>query len=216
MLLAGPLYVGPLSAEAKWEKEIAAFEKIDTEKELKKSMGGIIFTGSSSIRMWKTLQADFPNHRVVNRGFGGSQLADSIEFADRILIPRKPRMIVLYAGGNDLNAKKEPDQVVADFKAFVAKIREKLPETEIAYISIAGNPARWGQIEKVREVNRRIEAITKEEKGLKFIDVHSKMLGPDGLPKPEIFLPDRLHMNEKGYAIWKEVVAPFLGHPDRE
>ena len=213
-ILLALLLAVPLHAESMWEKDIAAFEKADAEKSIEK--GGIVFTGSSSIRMWSSLEEDFPKHRVVNRGFGGSQIADSVEFADRFIIPREPRLIVLYAGGNDLNAKKEPDQVVADFKAFVAKIREKLPQTEIAYISIAGNPARWGQLEKVREVNRRIEAITKEEKGLKYIDVHSKMLGPDGLPKPDIFLKDRLHMNEKGYAIWKEVVAPFLGKPDRE
>src|SRR5829696_6622990 len=206
------LVAAPLHAESKWEKEIGAFEKADTDKAPAK--GGILFTGSSSIRMWKTLQEDFPNHRVINRGFGGSQIADSTELADRFIFPHEPRLIVFYAGGNDLNAKKEPDQVIADFKAFVAKIRSKLPDTQIAYISIAGNPERWGQLEKVKEVNRRIDEFTKEEKGLTFIDVFSKMLGPDGLPKPDIFLPDRLHMNEKGYAIWKEVVGPFLGKPD--
>jgi lysophospholipase L1-like esterase len=202
----------PATAASKWEKDIAAFEKADAAKPPVK--GGILFTGSSSIRMWKSLEEDFPQHRVVNRGFGGSQIADSTQFAERFIFPHEPRLIVLYAGGNDLNAKKTPDQVVADFRAFVAKVRTELPETEIAYISVAGNPARWGQLEKVKEVNRRIEEITKQEKGLKYIDVFSRMLGPDGLPKPDIFLPDRLHMNEKGYAIWKEVVEPFLGKPD--
>jgi lysophospholipase L1-like esterase len=210
--LAALLIAVPSYAESKWEKEISAFEKADAEAPADK--GGILFTGSSSIRMWKTLKEDFPHHRVINRGFGGSQIADSTEFADRFIIPHEPRLIVFYAGGNDLNAKKEPDQVVADFKAFVAKIRSKLPNTEIAYISIAGNPARWAQVEKVKEVNRRIEAYTKEEKGLKYIDVFSHMMGEDGMPKPDIFLPDRLHMNAKGYAIWKEVVGPFLGKPD--
>lgn len=208
----------PLSAEtkpavSKWEKEIAAFEAADTAKPLEK--GGIVFVGSSSIRMWKTLEKDFPKHRVVNRGFGGSQISDSTEFAERILFPHEPRLIVLYAGGNDLNAKKTPDEVVAAFEAFIAKVRTKLPNTEIAFISIAGNPSRWGQIEKVKEVNRRIEEITKKGDKLTFIDVFPKMMGADGLPKPDIFLADRLHMNAKGYAIWTEVVAPFLGAPDR-
>lgn len=204
----------PLEAASKWEKEIAAYEAADAKQPAEK--GGIIFVGSSSVRMWKTLKQDFPNHNVVNRGFGGSQIADSTEFAERILVPREPRLIVLYAGGNDINAGKEPDQVVADFEAFVKKIRSKLPNTEIAYISIAGNPKRWAQVEKVKEVNRRIEEITKKEKGMKFIDVYSKMLGEDGQPKPDIFLADKLHMNEKGYAIWKEVVLPYLGKPDRD
>ena len=129
---------------------------------------------------------------------------------DRIVVPYAPQMIVLYAGGNDINAGKSPDRVVADYEAFVAKVRSKMPDVEIAYISIAGNPARWAQIEKVREVNRRISEIVKAGKGLKFINVHDAMLGEDGQPKPDIFVADRLHMNEKGYAIWKEVVGPFL------
>jgi lysophospholipase L1-like esterase len=207
------LVAAPLHAESKWEKEIVAFEKADAEHAPAK--GGIVFVGSSSIRMWKTLADDFPNHRVLNRGFGGSQISDSIELADRLIFPYEPRLIVFYAGGNDINAKKEPDQVVADFKTFVAKVRAKLPDTEIAYISIAGNPSRWAQVEKVKEVNRRIEEFTKEEKGLKFINVFPHMMGEDGLPKPDIFLADKLHMNAKGYAIWKEVVLPYLGKPDK-
>ena len=97
---------------AKWEKEIAAFEASDREQPPKK--GGIVFIGSSSIRLWKTLAEDFPRHNVLNRGFGGSEVEDSVHFADRIVIPYAPRMIVLYAGGNDINAGKSPDRVSAD------------------------------------------------------------------------------------------------------
>jgi lysophospholipase L1-like esterase len=204
-----PLHAAP----DKWEKEIARIEaSIASEKPAK---GGIVFVGSSSIRLWKMLKSDFPLHSVVNHGFGGSQIEDSTYFADRIIFPLEPRLIVLYAGGNDLNAKKTPDQVVADYEAFVAKVRAKLPNAEIAYISVAGNPARWAQVEKVKEVNRRIEEITKKDSKQKFINVFPHMLGEDGTPKPDIFVADRLHMNEKGYAIWKEVVLPFLGPPDK-
>ena len=203
----------PLLADpAKWEKEIAAFEKADAAKAPEK--GGIVFVGSSSIRMWKTLAADFPEHHVLNRGFGGSEMEDSVAFVDRIVLPYEPKMIVVYAGGNDLNAKKTPERVFTDFKAFVAKVRAKMPEVEIAYISIAGNPARWAQVDKVKEANRLIEEYTKQEKGLKFINVFPAMMGPDGTPKPDIFVKDNLHMNEKGYAIWKEVVTPFLPKPE--
>ena len=193
---------------AKWEKEIVALEKKNAAEAPPK--GGIIFIGSSSIRMWETLKEDFAGLPVINHGFGGSQISDSTHFADRLIFPYEPKMIVMYAGGNDLNAKRSPDEVVADFQAFVAKIRSKLPEAKIAYISVAGNPARWAQVEQVKEVNRRIEKITKEEKGLMFIDVFQHMLGPDGLPKADIFLPDKLHMNEKGYALWKELVGKAL------
>ena len=166
--------------------------------------------GSSSIRLWKTLAQDFPGLPVLNRGFGGSEVADSVQFAERIVIPYAPRQVVLYAGGNDLNAGKPVEKVIADFKEFAGKIRAALPDAEIDYISIAGNPARWAQVEKVKAVNSAIEAWIKEQPRMKFIDVFSQMLGADGLPKPEIFGEDKLHMNAAGYAIWQEVVGPFL------
>lgn len=193
---------------AKWENDIATFEKADREHPPEK--GGIVFVGSSSIRLWKTLAQDFPGLPVLNRGFGGSEVADSVNFAERIVIPYAPRQVLLYAGGNDLAAGKSPEKVIADFKEFAGKIRAALPDAEIDYLSIAGNPSRWGHVEKVRAVNSAIEAWIKEQKGMKYIDVFSKMLGADGLPKPEIFVEDKLHMNAAGYAIWKEVVGPFL------
>jgi lysophospholipase L1-like esterase len=202
--LIAPVFADP----AKWTKEIAAFEKADAEKPPPKN--AVFFIGSSSIRLWKTLAQDFPESTVVNRGFGGSEIEDSVAYVERVVLQYAPRMIVLYAGGNDINGGKSPDRVVADYEAFVAKVRAKMPDVEIAYISIAGNPARWAQIEKVREVNRRIAEIAKAGKGLKYINVHDAMLGADGQPKPDIFVADRLHMNEKGYAIWKEVVGPYL------
>jgi lysophospholipase L1-like esterase len=198
---------------AKWEKEISAFETADQAHAPEK--GGIVFVGSSSIRLWKTLAEDFPHHRVINRGFGGSELTDSVFYADRIIFPYQPRMIVLYAGGNDINAGQSPEKVFADFKAFVEKIRTRLPDADIAYISIAGNPARWAQVEKVRAANGMIEEFTKDKPHLKFINVFPRMLGDDGLPRPGIFVADRLHMNAEGYKLWTEIVAPFLPAPDR-
>jgi lysophospholipase L1-like esterase len=202
----------PLAGFAKWEKEIAAFEQRDRETPPPKH--GIVFIGSSSIRKWTTLAEDFPHHHVLNRGFGGSEMKDSAHFADRIVLPYEPRMIVVYAGGNDLNAHKTPEQVLEAFKAFVAKVRAKLPETPIAYISIAGNPKRWAQVEDVKRANALIEAFTKEQPGLKFIDVFHPMLGADGLPRPEIFSSDLLHMNPEGYKLWTEIVGRYLPEPD--
>src|SRR6185503_7297688 len=103
--------------------------------------------------MCTKLAQDLPEYRVINRAFGGSQIADSIYFADRIVIPYEPSVIVFYAGGNDINAKKSPETVFNDFKEFVKKVRAELPATKIAYISIAGNPARWYQVDQVREAN---------------------------------------------------------------
>jgi lysophospholipase L1-like esterase len=188
--------------------EIQAFEVSD--KTNAPSLGGIVFVGSSSIRLWKTLNQDFPGHPVLNRGFGGSEIMDSIYFADRIIIPYRPRLVVLYAGANDINAGKAAEQVFGDFCALVAKIHAVLPQTRIAFISIAGNPARWAQVDRVREANRRIERYCATDLRLVFIDVFSHMLGPDGLPRPDLFVEDRLHLNEKGYAIWRELVKLHL------
>jgi len=198
---------------AKWEKEIAAFEEKDRENPPPK--GGIVFVGSSSIRKWTTLAADFPHHQVLNRGFGGSQLIDSVHFADRIVLPYEPRLIVLYAGGNDIHAGKSPEQVFADFQAFVETVRAELPKTEIAYISIAGNPSRWAEVEKVKAANTMIEGYIKDKPGMKFINVFPRMLGSDGQPRPEIFVADRLHMNAEGYKLWTEIVGQYLPAPDR-
>jgi lysophospholipase L1-like esterase len=192
----------------RWEKEIAAFEKADQTNPPPKN--AILFIGSSSIRLWKTLTRDFPEEQVFNRGFGGSQIIDSVHFADRIVFPYQPRLIVLYAGGNDINARKSAEQVFNDFKQFVEKVQARLPDTRIAYISIAPNPARWAQVETIKDANQRIEAFTRQNPKLEFINVFSAMLGDNGLPKPDIYVDDKLHMNAKGYAIWKGIVGPHL------
>jgi lysophospholipase L1-like esterase len=208
-----PLLADEASPAAKWEKEIAALEaKAKNQPPVK---GSIVFIGSSSIRLWSTLAADFPKHHVCNHGFGGSQIADSTHFAERLIFPHEPRLIVMYAGGNDINAGHTAEQVAADFRAFVEKVRTRLPQVEIAYISIAGNPARWKQIETVKTANRLIAEFCAADTKLKFIDVFPHMLGPDGLPKPEIFREDRLHMNDVGYRLWTSVIGPHLGPPDK-
>jgi lysophospholipase L1-like esterase len=191
-----------------FEGEIRAFEASDRTNPPPKN--AILFIGSSSIRMWKTVAEDFPNRRVINRGFGGSQIADSIQYAERIVLPYEPRLIVFYAGGNDINAGKSPETVFADFKTFVETVHRKLPKTRLAYISIAPNPARWSQVDRIRETNRLIENYTARDGLLSFINVFPSMLGPDGQPRPEIFLADRLHMNAQGYAIWKKIVGEHL------
>jgi lysophospholipase L1-like esterase len=191
----------------KWEKDIAAFEAADRTNP--PPAGCIVFVGSSSIRMWKSLATDFPGLPVVNRGFGGSQLADSANFAERIITTYKPREVVIYAGGNDINAGKDPDLVFGDFVALVKKTREGAPKAKICYISSAPNWARWAQVEKVKRLNQLAQGYCASH-GLVFINVFPLMLGPDGQPMPDIFLPDRLHMNAKGYAIWKAAVEPYL------
>jgi lysophospholipase L1-like esterase len=191
-----------------FEVEIRAFEAMD--KTLPPPHGAILFTGSSSIRKWTTLARDFPTHTVINRGFGGSQMSDSVYYADRIVIPYEPKTIVLFAGTNDLDAKKTPEQVFADFQAFVRKVRGALPKVEIDFLSITTSPLRWREVEEVKKANALISAWIKTQEHLTYIDVFPATLGEDGRPKPEFFLLDRLHMNERGYALWASIIEPYL------
>jgi lysophospholipase L1-like esterase len=193
---------------SRWESEIHAFETADLSDPPPR--GGIIFTGSSSIRLWTTLKEDFPGLPVVNRGFGGSMLPEVTAFLDRIVIPHKPALVVIYCGGNDINEGRSAEQVTADFKALVTVMHDALPLTRIDYISVAPNPARWSQVETVKRANRQIAEYVATDSRLAFIDVFPRMLGPDGMPKPDIFREDRLHMNAAGYAIWTEVIGPYL------
>jgi lysophospholipase L1-like esterase len=192
---------------AQWEREISAFAASDKTNPPVK--GCIIFVGSSSIRRWNTLSADFPGLPVVNRGVGGSQLADSVYFADRIINQYEPRQVVIYAGGNDIHAGKAPDVVYGDFVALATRIHERLPKARVAFIASAPNPSRWAEVEKVKRLNSLVANYGHRHK-IDFINVFPLMLGPDGQPKPDIYVADRLHMNPKGYAIWREAVGPYL------
>jgi len=192
----------------RFESEIQKFEENDRQSPPAKD--SILFVGSSSIRFWKDLDKDFPSTKVINRGFGGSQIEDSTYFADRIVIPYNPRMIVLYAGDNDLAAGKTPEKVFADYKDFVGKVRQQLPKVPIAYISIKPSLARWQLTDQIKATNTLIRSYASHNKNLVFIDVFPAMLGADGRPRPELYVKDGLHMTPEGYAVWKAIVAPYL------
>jgi lysophospholipase L1-like esterase len=201
-------YAADKSPCEKWEKDIQVFEKADKTNPLPE--GAVLFIGSSTIRMWKTLKQDFPEHKVINRGFGGSQIADSVYYADRIVIPYKPKMILLYAGGNDINAGKSPETVFEDFKAFVEKVRAKLPDVRIAFMSSGPSIARWAQADKQRKLNQLIKEYIGKENNMDYIDAFDVFLGPDGKPRPELYVADKLHNNAAGYKICAELVRPYL------
>ncbi|MEP6664428.1 MAG: SGNH/GDSL hydrolase family protein [Verrucomicrobiota bacterium] len=206
------IFAAESASTNRFENEIRAFEASDRTNPPPENAN--LFIGSSSIRKWTTLAEDFPKYKVINRGFGGSEMADSVYFFDRIVKPYKPKMIVVYAGSNDIAAGKTPEQVLMDFQSFVAKVHGYLPKTRVAYISIAPNPARWNKVEQFKKANQLIQdyakKISKTDFKVDFIDVFPAMLGEDGKPKPDIFLNDNLHMNPKGYAIWTPMVRPYL------
>ncbi|HEV8061465.1 MAG TPA: SGNH/GDSL hydrolase family protein, partial [Gemmataceae bacterium] len=195
---AGILFAQEKPTFAKWEKEIAAFERQDKEKAPPRE--GIVFVGSSTIRFWD-LQKSFPELNALNRGFGGSQLADSVHFAPRIVLKYEPRVVVLYAGDNDLAGHKTPEQVFTDFQAFATLIHKELPKTKLIYISIKPSVKRWSIWDQAQKTNALIEAYCKQDQRCVYVDVAPVILGKDGKPQADLFIKDGLHLNEKGYAL---------------
>lgn len=192
----------------RWEKEISAYEKADREKMPPK--GGVLFIGSSTIRLWKTLDEDFPRYNVVNRGFGGSQIVDSTHFAERIIFPYEPRMIFLRAGGNDIHAGKSATQVFEEYKAFVDKVHARLPKTQIAYIALCPAPSRWGERDANKALNELVKRYTRTRPYLRYVEAYDMSLTRDGQAREELFVADRLHFNAEGYRLLAERVRPFM------
>ena len=193
------------AADAPFEKEIIAFEKAD--KKNPPPQNAVLFVGSSTIRIWTTLSEDFPKLKVINRGFGGSQIADSVRYADRIIIPYHPGRIVLYAGDNDLAAGKSPQQVFKDFSELVDKIHAALPDAVIDFISIKPSLAREKLMPQGAEANKLVEEYAKTHKNVEYIDIVPVMLDSQGKPRKELFRPDGLHMNREGYKLWIPIIA---------
>ncbi|WP_299464579.1 SGNH/GDSL hydrolase family protein [uncultured Gimesia sp.] len=216
LVLFGLCSLNVLAAEkpehdyAKWEKTISQFEKQDQEHGIKQN--GILFAGSSSIRLWD-LEKYFPDQPVINRGFGGSEIVDSTHFADRIILKHEPKLIFLYAGDNDLSRKRTAEEVAADFQKFVATVHKTLPETRIVFIAIKPSLSRWKLADTIMQANQLICQQCAESCLLDYADVWCPMLGEDGKPRPELFKADGLHLNHEGYLVWQKAVQPFLCQP---
>lgn len=197
----------PPAAEPRWEDAIRAFEAADAESP--PPTGANLFLGSSSIRLWE-LGADFEGYPVLRRGFGGSRIADSILHAHRIVIPYRPRVIVFYAGDNDIAGGLSPERVRDDFRDLVVLLRPFLPETRIAFIAIKPSIARWHLAGDMRLANDLIRAFADGEPLVDFVDVWPGMLGEDGTPRAELLAPDGLHLSRDGYRVWADLVRPYL------
>lgn len=208
-LLPALLFAGPSASEfAKWEKEMAAFDKADAASPPPK--GAVLFIGSSTVRLWTSMARDFPQYRVINRGFGGSQIADATHFAPRIVFPYRPKAVYLRAGGNDLWAGKPVERVFADYKDFVATVRAALPDADIVFVSQSPSIARWKQADATKALNALVSDYVKGRQHLRYIETYDIVLAPDGTPRPELFVADQLHFNAEGYKLLAARVRPDL------
>jgi acetyl esterase/lipase/lysophospholipase L1-like esterase len=202
-------WIAPESRDfARWEKDIAAFEALDRTNP--PPPNAVLFLGSSTIRGWRTLAKDFPDTPLLNRGFGGSTIADSAHYVERLVFPYEPKQIIFRSGGNDLQEGMSAEQVCADFKTFVTKVHAKLPETEIVFMAWNHSPVRWSSAARERALNELIAAYAQTQPRVKFLDVAGVSLDDRGQPRAELFISDRLHFNAAGYKLLTERVRPIL------
>ena len=204
-----PVVVAVQKVPAFWN-DILALKKIDSIQP--PAANSILLTGSSSFTRWKDVNDYFPGYPIVNRAFGGSTLPDVIRYAYDVILPYKPKQVLIYCGDNDLAASDSitAADVVNRVKTLFAIIRQNLPNTTISYVSIKPSPSREKIQDKVKQANKDIKAFFKTQKNADFIDVYDAMLDSNRKMREELYVQDRLHMKPEGYAIWKKIIGPYL------
>jgi len=201
-LLAAPTPGNP------FESEVTALETKLSQSAV--TPGPIVFYGSSSIRLWKSLAQDFPDYSVLNCGFGGSRLADCARYANRLVFPRKPSAVVIYAGDNDLALGTAPEKAFQTFQQLFGIFRNYSASMPIAFVSVKPSPARCMYLDNIRRFNRLVEDYLQTRPETDYIDVFSDMLGPDQKPIPSLFVNDKIHLSPAGYQILRREVGEFL------
>ena len=190
--------------------DIQQFRKMDSIQA--PPSNGILFVGSSSFTRWKDVQDYFPGYTIINRGFGGSTLADVLRYEEDVIFKYNPKQIVIYCGENDIASS---DTITANtvfnrFTTLFSEIRAVYPNVPVVFISLKPSPSRWQLRDKATSTNDMIEKYLSKQKNAEFINVWKPMLGANGRPRPELFVEDNLHMNAKGYAIWQKLIEPTL------
>ena len=191
-----------------WEGTIQDFENEDKANPPKK--GSILFTGSSSIAMWQDVQDYFPEHNIINRGFGGSEFSDLLHYADRVIYSYEPSTIFIYEGDNDLAAGETVESILKEAKQLREEIKSRLPGTNVIFISPKPSISRWELKEKYEDLNEGLREYSEATPQTEFADVWTAMLNEDGEVLEHVFLEDGLHMNSEGYQIWQSVLTPYL------
>jgi lysophospholipase L1-like esterase len=191
----------------KWEETIRQFEQWDSKNTF--PADAVLFVGSSSIRMWPTREC-FEGLAVINRGFGGSQISEVNYFAERIVLRYGPKVIVFYAGDNDVAAGKNARRVFDDYKKFVKLVHAGLPGTRIIYVGIKPSPSRWSLWPVMNEANMMIKDFSGKNGRLFYFDSATPLLDSDGKPDTGFFLKDKLHLNSKGYEVWTKLIRPII------
>ena len=197
-----------IQKELPFENEIRRYEQQD--KEFFPPRGGVLFIGSSSIRMWRSLEEDMEGIPVVNRGFGGATSSQILYYIDRIVLPYKPSVIVYYFGDNDAAAGRQPEKILSNYREFICRVRDSLPSTKIIMLSIKPSLKRQNKLSVQRAVNEGMKKLSEEYQKVEYLDISTAMMLNDSIIRDDIFLPDSIHMNQKGYAIWTKILKDEL------
>jgi lysophospholipase L1-like esterase len=192
---------------SRFKKEVDSLVALNKPQATKDA---IVFTGSSSIRMWQGLQTAFPNHNVLNLGFGGSEMADLLYFVDELIISFKPKQVFIYEGDNDISLGRTEEQILASAESIVKKIKRSHPSLDIVFISPKPSIRRWEMKDKYVAFNKKFKDWTKTQQGVRYADVWTPMLDHNGIVLQDIFVTDNLHLNKKGYDIWAKVLKDYL------
>jgi lysophospholipase L1-like esterase len=190
-----------------YEDEVKYLERLPVEK---KNGRKIVFYGSSSIRLWQTLEQDFPRMHSINRGFGGSTLAASAWFFSRLVVPQQPDGLVLYAGDNDLGDGRHPEEVCLFFLQLLAQVKSCLGPIPFIFLSIKPSPSRWAIQDRISYTNQLICRELATGQHTYYLDVYRYMLDEKGYPLPALFAEDGLHLSKEGYRLWQEKLAGLL------
>ena len=191
----------------RFKQEIDKFIEWDSKNSTPND--AVLFMGSSSIRMWAT-RRDFPDMKVINRGFGGSHISDVIYYSDRIVLPYEPKVIVFYAGDNDVAAGKSAERVLEDYRKFIKIVHKAMPNTPVIFIAIKPSLSRWKLWPEMKRANTMIQDYCAKDERLSFVDISVALLGKDGKPDKKLFLDDQLHLSDEGYRKWTAMLRPVI------
>jgi lysophospholipase L1-like esterase len=197
-----------VDAQPPFHDEIRQFQRQDSIKFPPRN--AVLFVGSSSFRLWNDIEASFPRHTIINRGFGGSTLQDVLHYTEQIIFPYFPKQVVIYCGENDVAAGASPHEVLRRFDQLFSSLRKKFTDVPVVFVSIKPSPSRAHLQSQMKQANQLIHTYLKDHKNTVFVDVYSAMLDKNGQPREELFVNDRLHMNAQGYAIWRKAITPHL------
>lgn len=211
--LLPPIQSRAQSQPHRFEAAVRAYEAAD--KTNPPPRHAILLVGDSQFYRWKTVHEDLAGYTLINRGIDSFEMADLLYYADRLVLPYEPRLIVLHVGGNDVHDGRATTNILADFKAFVARVREKLPQVPIAFTSITPGPSRWSEAPQRTAANQAIKDYAASQPGLLYIDLWDAMLTPDGRPRADLFVADGIHPNHDGYLLRVKIMRPLLGPTDR-